>query len=198
MLKRTLDTELAIAFIDGNIDAFNALYYKYNNAVFANICKLIQQKEIAEDILQEVFLSLWENRSKLKEEQSIPGWLFVVSYNKSVNYLEKLLLEKRIAAGVVLNEELPVDGAGEDLFELKMDLVAEAIRRLPVRKKQAFTLCKLQGKSYAEAAQLMGVSAETVKEHLKISLKLIKEQVLNKYDSVPMTGLTLFFCFLQA
>jgi RNA polymerase sigma-70 factor (ECF subfamily) len=196
MVKET-DSIITNEFVNGSIDAFNTLYHRYKSAVFANICKIIKQQDLAEDILQEVFLSLWKNRFKFKEDQLIAGWLFVVSYNKSINCLKKIVAEKRKAALVSANDTQASEDNLEGIFELQIDMVNEAISLLPERKRKAFTLCKLEGKSYAEAAQLMDVSPETIKEYLKISFKFIRNRVLNNYDNATVSGLTIFFFYLQ-
>ena len=61
----------------GNLQSFNALYYKYYPSVFANICRLIKKQEDAEEILQDVFVSLWDKRATLNPDLSIGGWLMV-------------------------------------------------------------------------------------------------------------------------
>ncbi|WP_431212046.1 RNA polymerase sigma factor [Puia sp. P3] len=71
-----------------DLTAFDEIYHQYHNAVYSNIYKLVRQEAVAEDILQEVFIALWENRRRL-EPAKVAGWLFVTSYNKSVKYLKK-------------------------------------------------------------------------------------------------------------
>ena len=197
IMVKDKDSSITNEFVNGSIDAFNTLYHQYNGAVFANICKMVKQQDLAEDILQEVFLALWKNRLTFKEDQSVAGWLFVVSYNKSINCLRKAVAEKRRAIQFLVNDTQLTEDNLDGLFELQIDMVNEAIDLLPERKKKAFTLCKLEGKSYAEAAQLMDVSPETIKEYLKISLKFIRNRVLNNYDNATVSGLTIFFFYLQ-
>ena len=170
--------------------AFDELYYKYNNAVFANIFKLVQHQEAAEDILQEVFATLWENRSKIDQTKSVAGWLFVISYNKSINFLQKAVREKLWYCG-----ELPVEIAehpesDHSQLEYQFSLINAAIENLPTQKKLVFTLCRLEGKTYEETAQLLGISAGTVKEYLNSASKFIKAYALHKY---ALNSLSLYF-----
>jgi RNA polymerase sigma factor (sigma-70 family) len=95
MVLKDHDILLVKGLIKGHMASFNAVYNKYHNAVYANILKYVQSKAQAEDILQEVFLSLWENRQNLRENGSVGGWLFVVSHNKSLAFLRKALTEKK-------------------------------------------------------------------------------------------------------
>lgn len=167
--------ELVIGLQNDEQEAFNALYYKYHQQVFRNICKLINRRESAQDILQEVFLALWENRSKLDPAKSAAGWLFVVSYNKSITFLKNELREAREiinASRLSIGEE---DTSLAELFHSEQwKNLVNLVEKLPSRKKQAFRLCKFEGKSYQEAGYILGISDVTVKEYVKSCNKLIR------------------------
>ena len=166
------DRELVIRIQTGDVEAFDILYWKYHQAVYANINKLIKDEEAAKDILQEVFVTVWEKRHTIDPDQAIAGWLFVVSYNKSISYLKRLLKES------VLNIELKnrTEVADEDfnVKEEQLQLLEEALTRLPSQKRKVFELCKLQGKTYEEAASELNISKHTVKEYLSEAIAKIK------------------------
>src|SRR3954466_9499324 len=93
-LMRNLDSELIVQLQQSQIMAFDALYWKYHEPVYRNILKFTKDTVAAEDILQEVFTRLWEKRATIKSDQSVAGWLFVVSFNLSVNHTRKKLREQ--------------------------------------------------------------------------------------------------------
>lgn len=163
---------------NGDKKAFDAFYHQYHQPVYCNIAKFIYQYDIAEDILQEVFLALWEHRSELDPDRSIAGWLFVVSYNKSISWLKRNSKEKRFATVPVTDayevEEINVQ---EQIFEDQVALMNNAVDQLPLRKKQAFRLCKLEGRSYEEAGELLGITTDTVKEYVKTSSQMIRRYI---------------------
>ena len=162
--------------------SFDALYYKYHNSVFANIFKLIKHQEAAEDILQEVFASLWENRKKIDRDRSVGGWLFVVSYNKAIKFLHKTVRERiETLEGMV---HVPAEDADIEHghLEYQCSLINEAIDNLPPKKKLVFTLCKLEGKTYEEAARETGISPHTVKEYVSAASKFVKAYSLRHYS----------------
>src|ERR1700761_7358533 len=135
----TDDTRLAAALSMDDTMAFDALYHKYYNAVFANVFKLIRHEQSAEDILQDVFVALWENRKKIDLERSIGGWLFVVSHNKTIKFLERTVREK-IESLEESSLSVEATPEGESIYlEYQSNLINEAIDNLPPKKKQVFT-----------------------------------------------------------
>ena len=70
--------------VEGFTSAFDSIYYRYHQAVRANIFKIVRDPEMTDDILQEVFISLWDRRTTFVNYKKISGWLFVSSYNHSL------------------------------------------------------------------------------------------------------------------
>lgn len=169
----------------GNIDAFDYYYHQYHQSIYANILKIVQLPEAAEDILQDVFLAFWENRGKLLEQASISGWLFVVSYNKSISFLKKKLKEATIlledASLVDRLMETPV--VDENFYQKQLEILEHAVRTLPERKQKVFRLCRFEGKSIEETAEILGISSNSVKDYLKQSSRLLKQYVQKEYAS---------------
>lgn len=176
MISTDHTNTLAVRLREGDLAAFNELYYQYNEPVFRNICKLIYPHEIAEDILQDVFLSLWEHRANLDPEKSVAGWLFVVSYHKSLNYLRQSVREAAEVknAAEIISQTDHGNAQLEQYYDELLKTIHDAVEKLPLRKKEAFRLCKLEGRSYEEAGNILGVSTNTVREYIKSSNKLIR------------------------
>lgn len=181
---------MTAGLVRDDVGAFDALYHKYHNAVFANIFKLIKQQEAAEDVLQDVFTALWVNRKKIDREKTVAGWLFVVSYNKAIKYLHRTVREKILfprEAGPDITESSDREREVEHV-EYQFNLINEAIENLPPQKKRVFTLCKLEGMTYEEAARIMGISPHTVKEYLTAASKFVKAYSLKQYAvGAPLT-----------
>jgi RNA polymerase sigma-70 factor (family 1) len=191
------DIQLTAGLIRDDVGAFDALYHKYHNAVFANIFKLIRQQEAAEDVLQDVFTALWVNRKKIDRERSVAGWLFVVSYNKAIKYLHKAVREK-----ILFHQETgPEIAASPDReieqVEYQFSLINEAIENLPPQKKKVFTLCKLEGMTYEEAARVMGISPHTVKEYVSAASKFVKAYSLRQYAVGAPLSLSALITFIN-
>ncbi len=193
----TDDIELTAALTRDDIGAFDALYHKYHNAVFANIFKLIKQQETAEDILQEVFASLWENRKKIDRERSVGGWLFVVSYNKAIKFLHKAVRERIGTLEETAHHTAEETDTEHGHLEYQCSLINEAIDNLSPKKKLVFTLCKLEGKTYEEAARETGISPHTVKEYVSAASKFVKAYSLREYALHAPLSLSFLVSFVN-
>ena len=187
MSAKDEEIQLTAGLISGELSCFHAIYDLYHQAVYANICKYVRRQEVAEDILQEVFLALWVHRHSLDRTRSAGGWLFTVSHNKALHYLREALSEKKFHAmlsSLPEGHDLPSAEGGDE--GVHMDILQDAIQILPPAKKEVFRLCRLEGKTYKEAAGLLNISPEVVKESLRSANKLIRKYISTRYPTLPM------------
>lgn len=133
---------------------------------------LLKDSSAAEDVVQETFLALWISRRKMARRESVAGWLFITCHNRCVNLIKRRLSEKKAQSEMQQATCETEDGGA--LLERGLTLMGNAIQGLSLRQQQALTLCKLQGKSYEEAAGIMDVSKHTVKEYLSIAMRSIR------------------------
>ena len=179
---------------------FEKYYQSYSQAVYANIRKLVADPAIAQDLLQDVFVALWENWEKV-DAVRVSNWLFVVSYNKSITCLKKRLREQAgISYEINFPEELLKEDTGvdEELYSFKLSLLEEAIEKLPTRKRQVFHLCRIEGRSVDEVAEILGISSVSVKDYLKQATRSIKNYVRQYYPNAEAAGFILLAFFLSA
>ena len=189
--KDSGEKALAALLVQGDMGAFDDIYWKYQRAIYQNSLRITRDETIAQDIVQEVFISLWEKRQSINPDLPLAGWLFVSSYNRSITVLKKKLRESvifdHLAAETTITEVAP------ELFEIQLNVLETAISLLSPQKRRVFELCKLQGKSYEEAAKEMQISKHTVKEYLSEAVSNIKEYVLQH----PILSLALTTGILQ-
>jgi RNA polymerase sigma-70 factor (ECF subfamily) len=176
MEKDIINNELIERLQNDEKEAFDELYRKYHSAIYYNILKLTRDAIVSEDIVQEVFITLWEKRHELNIQQGISGWLFVVSYNKSISYLKRKLKESLARTALQQNIENTTD-AENSFTSTQMSILEKAIEQLSPQKRRVFELCKLQRKTYAEAADELQISKHTVKEYLSGAVISIKNYV---------------------
>jgi RNA polymerase sigma factor (sigma-70 family) len=177
-----------------DMEAFNALYVKYHAAIYLNVLKITRNFAATEDIVQDVFITLWEKRNSLNPDQEISGWLFVVSHNKSVTYLKRKLQESLVLQKADIYHQPPepaIDLKENDyLTNGRMNLLAKAIEQLSPQKRKVFELCKVQRRTYEEAACELKLSKHTVKEYLASAVLSIKE-FIKKYPDYSLISLPL-------
>lgn len=171
---------------------FNQCYADFHQAVYRNIFKIVQNESVAEDILQDVFLALWENLYKIDSART-GNWLFVVSYNKSLIHLKRNCRYCELGK-LDLADHPEID---EVEFEHKLNLIDEAIERLPERKKEIFRMYKLEGKSLTEISFLTQLSINTIKDHLKIARRMIREFLDRNHLHYSNVDFLLLLLFLK-
>lgn len=177
--------------IQADTIVFENIYQSYHEVVYNNIFKLIKSAALAEDILQEVFFSLWENRMKIDLQKSVSGWLFIVSYNKSLSLLRKKVREAihYVESYDAYDQIIPDAPLDEADYASQLKILEEAVVALPPQRQKVFRLCHFEGKSQEEAAQILGLSTESVKDYLKHSKKFIRSYVLSKTELNQAIGL---------
>lgn len=173
----TCDDDCLISLLAGDdAGAFTEVYHRYHVAIYRNIYRLTKNAEATEDLLQETFVTLWQKRNRIVTGRSLAGWLFVISYHLSVNWLKKKLLELKAVQAHSLSIAY-VESVDE--YEKQMALLDTAILQLSPQKRRVFTLCKLQGKTYQQAAKELNISNHSVKEYLSGAMKSVREYALS-------------------
>ncbi|HEV7382224.1 MAG TPA: RNA polymerase sigma-70 factor [Dyadobacter sp.] len=161
---------------DGDQRAFRQLFDLYHNKLGAHIYHITKSRELAEEVVQDVFLKIWKNRTSLGDLNNFKSYLFVISRNHALNCL-KTAAAKHFTINNLeqVSDEMPI----ADLFEEneRYLLVDEAIDRLPQQQKQVYLLSRHERLQYAEIAERMSLSRETVKKYLQISTESITSYV---------------------
>ena len=186
------EKELARRLITGDIEAFNEIYQKYFHPVYCNALKITRETAIAEDVLQEVFITLWEKRATIDPENSLAGWLFIICYHKSVNILRKKLRESLLYKNLQPPEENSMEE--EIRYGTQWTILENALSCLSPQRRRVFELCKLQGKTYEEAAVELRISKYTVKEYLSAAVASVKEYSLRHPGSTAALIPIAFLC----
>ncbi|MDE1193120.1 MAG: sigma-70 family RNA polymerase sigma factor [Arachidicoccus sp.] len=177
MITNLTDIELLEMLRNDNSEAFRTLYERYHHAIYRNIMLLLHDEYTTADLVQEVFLILWEKRKKLSYDKAISGWLFTVSYYKTIDYIRFITRSNKNLNQLFKKEDLIEPAEKENSFEQHYTLLDEAIKRLPLRCRRAFELCKLQGLSYEEASVMLGISKYTINEYMKEALSFLRKYV---------------------
>jgi len=189
-----IENDLIVQLQEGNRAAFKLLFEKYGSRLYQFSLKYLREKEDAEDLLNEVFLKIWENRRTLKTDTSFKSYLFTIAYNNiRQRFLKKSREEKYIR--VFAEENLFDSSKSED--QLDYLVIVQKINRvidlLPIRRKEIFNLSYKNELKNREIADQLGVSEQFVKNQLSIAKKFIASKVKEDND---LAGVLLFHLFL--
>lgn len=161
--------------------AFEQLYRRTLHALLGAIYKWADDTEEAEDILQEVFLDLWEKRAKIQIRNEVFSYLYSMARYKIFDRLrEKQLTEKQIRAWTLMMQDEAVSTAAfleEDLVNREA-VVSSELAQLPAQMKRVYLLSAEQGKSIREISEELLVSPYTVKNHLQKIRKRLRNAAL--------------------
>ena len=170
------EIELLIRLQNGDTEAYMVLYGRYHVLIYQWTLKLVKVPQLAEDLVQEVFLKVWQIRERLKPEQSFPAFIYRISRNKAFSLLKKIASDEKLLSQVMnqlgSNIESPEN---KILWQQYEQLLVNAVEQLPKQRQKVFKLCRQEGKTYDEVAQELGISRNTVKEHMVMAVKNIKE-----------------------
>lgn len=176
----------------GDHAAFEEVYHRYHVALYRNILRITRNAAATEDLVQETFVRFWQKRKNLQPGKSLAGWLFVISYHQSVNWVRHQLVEIKAKQSLerVLTEADPLPD-----YNLQMEWLEQALQQLPPQKRRVLELCKLQGKSYKEAAREMNISTHTVKEYLSGAMKVVRDYSVSHPEYKSLLPLLLVYLY---
>lgn len=170
------EKKLLFELRNGSKQAFEKIYKLYSTRLYGNLLKLVKSEVEAQEILQEVFIKIWDSRQTLDIDKSFRSWLFKIAENKVYDFFRKAARDKKKEArllAIASSEYSPI----EELLlnKEKTVILQKAIEALPPQRQQIFRLCKLEGKSYKEVSELLGISVSTISDHIVKATKTVRD-----------------------
>lgn len=181
--------DILYKLINGNRTAFKTIYEVYSPATFDVAFKILRDRMLAEEIVQECFVKLWINREGINPRYELWYYLYVMCKRLCFNVLRDNRIEKEV------NRDLytvsPVNDVEEGLHYVELqELLQTYIDNLPEQQRIAFNLSRGEGLSHLEISRIMGISQHTVKNHISQALKALRRRL------VKIDYTTIFiFCF---
>jgi RNA polymerase sigma-70 factor (family 1) len=170
------ELDLLIRLKEGDKKAFAEIYDLYSQRLYINLLKLVKSDQLAEEILQDIFILVWEKREQVDIRQSFPAYLFGIGANKVADLFRKVKRDKHLFAKIKAIATEEYSHIEESLFRKEnFTILQNAIKALPPQRKQIFELCKMQGESYLEVSRKLGVSTSTINDHIVKATKSIQQ-----------------------
>ncbi|NLR62453.1 RNA polymerase sigma-70 factor [Chitinophaga polysaccharea] len=194
MSEKTLhnERELLSETAKGNEVAFAALLDLYRNKLYSHALSYLKSCQEAEELVQDVFLKIWDNRHRLPEIENFKNYLFILSRNQLVSAVRKRLKSVATAGSDDLNEGWLPDRQLE--WKETYQKIQQAIDRLSPQQKAVFTLSRFENFTYQQIAVQLQISPATVKFHMVAALNALREALhYNAYMLLILPGLNFFF-----
>lgn len=159
----------------GDEQAFRAVFDLYKAELFRVVIRLTKSQLIAEEIIQEVFISLWISRKQLIKVEEPASYIYRILYNKTSNYLKKEANQERIIEAAMQYRQLSSNATEQavDANESQR-LIEQALEQLPPQQKIVYKLSQQQGLSNDEIASQLNISSHTVRSHLSKAIGFIR------------------------
>lgn len=163
--------------------AFKIIFDAYQQNIFNFLLFKTHDKALAEDLLQDTFIKLWDKRKHLKEEESIKAYLYRIAHNLYLNHLRHGAVMKKHQEGelksrIFVNNAHPQYILEEQEFQLKLTHTIEA---LPERIKEVFLMSRIETLSNKEIAERLGLSIKTIESHIGKALQLLCKTLPRNY-----------------
>ena len=181
-----LDESAALSALkEGHADAFRYVYKKYHARLYHYALKMVKAPSLAEDIVQDVFLKVWEVRGRINPALSFQAYLYKISRNQTFRVIKKIANDSRLRDQVTKEVTRIQQEEPDSILQWQhyAEWLKEVVDKLPPQRKRVFRLCREQGKTYQQAADELGISKLTVKEHMMLAVRSIK-QYLYQYGDI--------------
>ena len=179
MLYSKLSDQDLVRFLKkGEPDAFTVLYDRYKGLIYVYACKIVKDFDIAEDLVQDVFISIWEKREALVFDSSVSSYLYAAVRYRFFDLVDRQKVRTDYAKKLQLfldKGEFSIDNyiAEKELAET----IEKEIAYLPAKMREIFILSRKSNLKNAEIAGHLGISEKTVKNQVSLALKELRKKL---------------------
>ena len=178
----------------GSTFAFERLFENYSQKLFKFSLSYLKSETEAEEIVQDVFLKLWENRIKLKSETSFQSYLFTIAFNAIRKHFNKKSKDEKYATQIL--EFLASENASIETkpdYEILIAKLEQLIGQMPDRRKEIFLKRKKEGMSVYDIALAMDISPKTVENQITQAMNFLKKE----FENDRIGGILFFYVFMD-
>lgn len=194
-IREKTDTELAVLLIHDDEAAFSELYVRYKDKLYYFCLHLLKSKEEANDIVQEIFIRIWESRSFINPDLSFSSFLYTMARNRIMNYFRDLDIDIKVKE-IIASQKITTEETTESqIIDTEyQEILLAAIEQLPTQRQRIFNMSRIENMSHKEIATELNISVNTVQEHISEALKFIKIYFNKNADLTMSLLLPLFIC----
>ncbi|MES2734599.1 MAG: RNA polymerase sigma-70 factor [Bacteroidota bacterium] len=160
------------------IPTVEQLFKRYQPMLFRRAFRLVDEEDVAKDLVQNVFLQLWKNRETIDFGPAIQGYLFKATTHAALNYLDSNKRKRFLHQQILRQSSHETTGGTETLaFQELQTNIQQAIERLPPKCKVIFLLSRQEGLPYKQIAEQLDLSLKTVENQMGIALEKLREDL---------------------
>lgn len=171
---------------EGDVKAFEGIFRLYYAPLCLYAAGITGSRDIAEEIVQELFYVFWKEKEKLQIFRSIKSYLYGAVRNQSLQYCEHLEMRNRYREVVLSGnqESNPSDPQDELEYKELEILINNTLKKLPERRLRIFRMHRFEGKKYAEIASALSLSIKSVEAEMTKALQMLRKEIENYIQTV--------------
>ena len=164
---------------EGDIKAFENIFRHYYSPLYLYAFSITGRKEIAEEIVQELFYIIWKERESIHISGSVKSYLYKATKNQSLKYLEHVTVEERYSENIRNKKGISSEPIAQEQLEYQEleEIINRTFRKLPERRLQIFRMHRMEGKKYKEIAEGLSLSVKTVEAEMTKVYKALKNEI---------------------
>jgi RNA polymerase sigma-70 factor, ECF subfamily len=171
--------ELLARLKKGDILAYDQIYHRYCHKLYSFVYRILKDEADTEDIVQEVFIKIWEFREKLDDGKLLNSFIFTIAYNNSISLIRKKISSSKYCE-YLRNISVSQDNSFSEIEINELNRqIEKLIESLPERQKRVYLSHREKGLTYPEIAREMGISKNTVENHMVKTLKYLRQNLKN-------------------
>ena len=172
------DAELASLLKEGDSNAYTEIFNRYSRLLVAHGFRLLGDQDEANDVVQDVFLALWQKRNELVFTTSLSSYLYTAIRNRILNRMAHQKIVDKYADSMLQFMESGYTLADDKLRERELAaLIEKEIEALPAKMKEVFIMHKMEELSYKEISEKLSISDKTAKQQVYNALKILKVKI---------------------
>lgn len=185
--KKSYNEKLLVKqLMAGNDKAFKKLFDTYRDDVYAYSKSMLKMKVLAEEIVQDVFLKIWQHRERLNSDLSFKSYVFTITRNLTFNLISKVANNRKLKEEVFYVSQKLHSPIEDKITESDYEIIKiQAIEQLPPKRKIIFEMSRNEGMSYDEISKELNISISTVKSQMSKALATIRD-FLQKHGDVTL------------
>lgn len=171
---------------EGDESAFTSIYRHYHPPLYYYILRFCKIPSLAEDLVHDVFMKVWEIRERIDPELPFSGYIYRIARNHVFKTLQKIATDRSLREQLLQQLHVKESEQPEQIAQAREydRLFHEALDRMPRQRLNVFRLCRQEGRSYDEAAAILGISRNAVKKHMVLGMRFIHDYVFRYGDVI--------------
>ena len=189
-----MDKKIVKRFKEGDAEAFDLIYRQYSKKIYLFAKGMVKDEDQAKDLVQEVFVNLWDKRESVDLNLNFENYLFTISYNSIRKFFRKRAMKIKVMDQLQKNSPGIIESADSSfIYNELLELANKTIENLPPRRKTVYKLRKQEGMRIKEIARKLDISTRTAENHLARALKYLKEELARN----SLLTILFFYLFLK-